>query len=306
MSSGAILFYECEVKLNKSIAGIYKITNTKTNKIYIGESVNVITRLATHFSDLDRDKHINLEMQHDFDLYGNKSFEYELIEKTTREKSVLRALEEKYIARYTNEGKTLYNGGNDGFLHVKERRDKIKNEQRAKRALHRVDKSNVRSKEKSQFDSKAVQGSANCNMASDQSKSHASIAGKSNGKTGVNGNAETKGPKESGVDENRRSQQSNQSAQEALSKSDLLENERVEIIEQMIWDWPPRMDDLIYLLDVYLNNNQKEEIRKALNPLVINFYFGSQERVDLFDKMILSTGLSAIEAIQYMAEKYKS
>jgi len=45
------------------IIGIYKITNTKNNKVYIGESNNIYKRWKEHIDDLNNNKHHSKKLQ---------------------------------------------------------------------------------------------------------------------------------------------------------------------------------------------------------------------------------------------------
>jgi group I intron endonuclease len=60
--------------------GIYKITNTISNKIYIGCASNVRTRINGHLYDLRKDKHNNSYLQKAWVKYGEESFIFEMIE----------------------------------------------------------------------------------------------------------------------------------------------------------------------------------------------------------------------------------
>lgn len=51
--------------MTRSLSGIYKITNTKNNKVYVGQSSNVYTREREHFIALRRKHHPNKLMQKD-------------------------------------------------------------------------------------------------------------------------------------------------------------------------------------------------------------------------------------------------
>ena len=57
--------------------GLYKITCFKTNKIYIGESSNVLNRLGRHANDLEKNRHDCSELQNDFNRYGKRCFKFE-------------------------------------------------------------------------------------------------------------------------------------------------------------------------------------------------------------------------------------
>ncbi len=51
--------------MTRSLAGIYKITNTKNGKVYVGQSQNVYERRIEHFVALRRGRHPNKAMQKD-------------------------------------------------------------------------------------------------------------------------------------------------------------------------------------------------------------------------------------------------
>ena len=49
--------------MTRSLAGIYKITNLLTGKVYVGQSQNVYERKIEHFTALRRGHHPNYLMQ---------------------------------------------------------------------------------------------------------------------------------------------------------------------------------------------------------------------------------------------------
>lgn len=60
--------------------GLYKITCVKNNKIYIGESSNVLSRLGRHVDNLENNRHDCSELQNDFNSYGKSFFKFENLE----------------------------------------------------------------------------------------------------------------------------------------------------------------------------------------------------------------------------------
>ena len=58
--------------------GIYKIENTSNGKIYIGKSTNISSRIKSHLSQLQSNKHKNISLQNDFNK--GHSFKVSLIE----------------------------------------------------------------------------------------------------------------------------------------------------------------------------------------------------------------------------------
>lgn len=59
---------------------IYAIKHNVTNRIYVGSTHNLRSRLYAHMSCLRNGKHSNASMQLDFDKYG-ESYTFYLIEK---------------------------------------------------------------------------------------------------------------------------------------------------------------------------------------------------------------------------------
>lgn len=73
--------------------GIYKITNIKNNKCYIGLSKNIEGRLKGHKNKLLNGKHKNQHLQTSFNKYGLDSFTFSILEECSEE---LLCLREKY------------------------------------------------------------------------------------------------------------------------------------------------------------------------------------------------------------------
>jgi len=63
-------------------SGIYKITNTKNGKFYIGSSVNIQKRWNAHKRALRKNKHENILLQRSWNKYGEEYFQFEIIEET--------------------------------------------------------------------------------------------------------------------------------------------------------------------------------------------------------------------------------
>ena len=92
-----ILYYT-----NNHMKGIYKITNLKNNKVYIGESLDIKKRWGTHKQHLTKRVHDNKYLQHSWDKYGEKYFYFEVLEEmnTTVTKKELKLKELFYIKEY--------------------------------------------------------------------------------------------------------------------------------------------------------------------------------------------------------------
>lgn len=61
-------------------SGIYMITCSANNKIYIGSAVNLKIRWKRHRNELINNKHVNVILQNAFNKYGLESFSFEIIE----------------------------------------------------------------------------------------------------------------------------------------------------------------------------------------------------------------------------------
>lgn len=89
-----------------SHCGIYKITNKKTNKIYVGQSVHIEERWKEHLRGKG-----NKPLFSDFLLYGKENFTFEILELCEKDK--LLENEKKWI-NYFNCYKNGYNENNGG------------------------------------------------------------------------------------------------------------------------------------------------------------------------------------------------
>ena len=88
-------------------SGIYKITNTINNKIYIGQSIHIEQRWKEHLSGRG-----SKALYQDFLFYGTQNFTFEILEICT-DKTLLRE-REKFWVRYYNSYLDGYNGNEGG------------------------------------------------------------------------------------------------------------------------------------------------------------------------------------------------
>lgn len=61
-------------------AAIYSITNLKTGRVYIGETIDVLNRYAKHQEDLRTCTHTNQSLQNDYLTYGYNNFTFRILE----------------------------------------------------------------------------------------------------------------------------------------------------------------------------------------------------------------------------------
>jgi group I intron endonuclease len=111
------------VEKMERICGIYKITNIKANKVYVGGSVHIESRFRTHKKDLTSNIHINTELQTDWNEIGEEYFVFEKVE-VVNDLHDLPVRESYYIKLYTEKG-SVYNKSDPMYEYIWGREDKI-------------------------------------------------------------------------------------------------------------------------------------------------------------------------------------
>lgn len=92
-----------------TLIGIYKITNRITNKSYIGESSNIISRWESHIRHLEN-KEYDKDFQEDFNKYGISSFTFEIIKILSHNFSRKERME--FESKYIEQFNAIKNGYN--------------------------------------------------------------------------------------------------------------------------------------------------------------------------------------------------
>jgi DNA-binding Xre family transcriptional regulator len=82
---GDILKLESNMLLNifrwrKFMGCIYQIRNLKNGRLYIGSSKDIEHRFRVHKHDLKHNKHHAYKLQQDWNIYGENSFVFEIVE----------------------------------------------------------------------------------------------------------------------------------------------------------------------------------------------------------------------------------
>lgn len=108
--------------------GVYKIENLVDGKVYIGQSINVLNRLANHKSDLKHNRHHNTYLQHAYNKYGVENFDFSIICECDMQE--LDRLERYYIVEVydsinRDKGYNRENGGNLYKIVSSETKEKI-------------------------------------------------------------------------------------------------------------------------------------------------------------------------------------
>lgn len=104
--------------------GIYLITNTDNNKVYVGQSVDVNGRLNYHKRNLEKNTHPNQYLQRSYNKHGKDVFKFEVIEECT-----LDTLDERevywisyYQSTLRDRGYNRESGGHEGKVWCEESR----------------------------------------------------------------------------------------------------------------------------------------------------------------------------------------
>jgi group I intron endonuclease len=79
--------------------GIYMIVHVNSGKKYIGSSVTPADRLSVHRRALRKGKHSNCHLQNAWNVHGEKSFEFSIIEENIQ-KDLLAVKETEYIISF--------------------------------------------------------------------------------------------------------------------------------------------------------------------------------------------------------------
>jgi len=87
--------------------GVYRLTNISNGHFYIGSSADLIFRRNDHYKRLRQGKHRNDHLQKAFNLYGENSFIFDILEFCGKDKLIER--EQFWIDNYKARGEVLYN-----------------------------------------------------------------------------------------------------------------------------------------------------------------------------------------------------
>ena len=75
------------------ILGVYTITNSINNKIYVGKSNNCYNRFSKHKSALNKNTHPNNHLQSAWNKYGEDNFKFEILEEYPNIGNLLSSIE---------------------------------------------------------------------------------------------------------------------------------------------------------------------------------------------------------------------
>lgn len=89
------------------VCGIYRITNMRNNRIYIGKSSDIYNRWSEHIRLLVSGNHHNKKLLSDFIEFGANCFIAEVLFECSPEE--LKEMEDKQIMAHDRDGCDLYN-----------------------------------------------------------------------------------------------------------------------------------------------------------------------------------------------------
>ena len=110
-------------------SGIYKITCTANQKIYIGSALNLRSRHNNHWIELRLNRHCNIHLQRAWNKHGEHTFVFEVLELVLP--ISLTAREQYWLDKLKPFGRRGFNiaphaGSSLGMKHTPEAREKIK------------------------------------------------------------------------------------------------------------------------------------------------------------------------------------
>ncbi len=98
----------------KKVMGVYRIRNTRTDKSYVGFSIDVPARISRHKAELNFGSHRNLGLLGEWKSSGESSFEFEILdqmdhqeESQTNPLDELQVLAEMWIRKLENAGSSV-------------------------------------------------------------------------------------------------------------------------------------------------------------------------------------------------------
>jgi group I intron endonuclease len=119
--------------MRKKLSGVYKIENILNGRVYIGSSLDLVSRERTHFSALKRNKHGTSHLQNSYNTYGKENFKFKILCYLDSNREILLIFERIFIQFYDATNRELgYNTKKEpsslkGFHHSQESKDKIRN-----------------------------------------------------------------------------------------------------------------------------------------------------------------------------------
>lgn len=87
------------------ISGVYALRCSVNKTYYIGSSINIKKRKATHYRQLRNNKHYNNYLQRTFNKYGEKNIKFTILKECSKGKRLI--IEQKYLDKYIGNKKCM-------------------------------------------------------------------------------------------------------------------------------------------------------------------------------------------------------
>lgn len=120
----------------ENVSGVYMIKNILNNKCYIGSSINVKRRLQTHICHLNKGMHHNRHLQAAYNKYGQKAFQFVILEICEPIIDTILSLEQKYLDLNPEYNNAPIAGSNNGYKHSAETKKKMSNSRTGKPKIY--------------------------------------------------------------------------------------------------------------------------------------------------------------------------
>jgi hypothetical protein len=89
-----------EYKQTKWPMGVYRIRNTRNDKLYIGCGTDLAAKINRHKAELKFGSHRNRELQEEWNLFGKSSFQFEVLDELDhKEDSQASPIEELHVLK---------------------------------------------------------------------------------------------------------------------------------------------------------------------------------------------------------------
>lgn len=93
---------------------IYMIENIKNNKVYIGQTINLVNRIESHYKDFITNKH-KKKLQEDYNRYGLENFKFKVLEIINPDRIENKKLVSIYLHHRENYYIDKYNSIEEGY-----------------------------------------------------------------------------------------------------------------------------------------------------------------------------------------------
>ena len=171
-----------EKTINNNLSGIYYIENLISGKKYIGQSINTSIRWKNHKNQLRGNRSPFVDLQNDWNIFGEENFKFQLIEECNNQYSL--DLLEEYYVDFFDSYKNGYNQSHNGKFTF----DGMKHKEESKEILRQLHLGKRPSEESIQKNREAHLGENNhfwgkkhtVETRIKMSKNHADVNGENN------------------------------------------------------------------------------------------------------------------------------